>query len=38
LAKPLPTEDFDPEGGEPLEPPAAKAVFGRRTRRLRRAL
>jgi len=38
LAKPLPTEDFDPESGEPLEPPPPKPVFGRRTRRLRRAL
>jgi ATP-dependent RNA helicase DeaD len=38
LAKPLPTEDFDAESGEPLEPPAPKPVFGRRTRRIRRAL
>ena len=38
LAKPLPSEDFDPESGEPLEPPPPKPVFGRRTRRLRRAL
>ena len=37
LAKPQPTEDLDAESGEPLEPPAAKPVFGRRTRRLRRA-
>jgi ATP-dependent RNA helicase DeaD len=38
LAKPLPTEDFDVETGEPLEPQPAKPVFGRRTHRLRRAL
>jgi ATP-dependent RNA helicase DeaD len=38
LAKPLPGEDFDAESGEPLEPQPAKPVFGRRTRRLRRAL
>ena len=38
LAKPLPTEDFDLESGEPLEPPLPKPVFGRRTRRIRRAL
>ena len=38
LAKPQPTEELDAESGEPLEPPAAKPVFGRRTRRLRRAL
>lgn len=38
LAKPLPTEDFDAETGEALEPPAPKPVFGRRTRRIRRAL
>ena len=38
LAKPLPTEDFDVETGEALEPPAPKPVFGRRTRRIRRAL
>jgi ATP-dependent RNA helicase DeaD len=40
LAKPLPSEDLDieSESGEPLEPPEAKPVFGRRTRRLRRAL
>jgi ATP-dependent RNA helicase DeaD len=38
LAKPLPTEDFDPESGEPLEPPPPKPVFGRRTRRIRKAL
>ena len=38
LAKPLPTEDLDLESGEPLEPPPPKPVFGRRTRRIRRAL
>ena len=38
LAKPLPSEDFDAESGEPPEPAAAKPVFGRRTRRIRRAL
>jgi ATP-dependent RNA helicase DeaD len=38
LAKPEPTEDFDAEAGEPLEPPPPKPVFGRRTRRVRRAL
>jgi len=38
LTKPQPTEDFDAEDGEPPEPPVAKPVFGRRTRRLRRAL
>ncbi len=38
LAKPQATEDFDMENGEPLEPPVAKPVFGRRTRRIRRAL
>ena len=38
LAKPQPTEDFDAESGEPLEPPPPKPVFGRRTRRIRRAL
>ncbi len=38
LAKPLPSEDFDAESGEPPEPPMAKPVFGRRTRRIRRAL
>ena len=38
LAKPEPTEDFDAETGEPPEPLAAKPVFGRRTRRIRRAL
>ena len=38
LSKPQPTDDFDVEGDEPLEPPAPKPVFGRRTRRVRRAL
>ena len=38
LAKPQPDEDFDAESGEPFEPPAAKPVFGRRIRRIRRAL
>jgi ATP-dependent RNA helicase DeaD len=38
LAKPLPTEDFDAETGEALEPPPPKPVFGHRTRRIRRAL
>jgi len=38
LAKPQPTEDFDAETGEPLEPPPPKPVFGQRTRRIRRAL
>jgi ATP-dependent RNA helicase DeaD len=41
LAKPQPTEDFDAESGEPSEQPesaATKPVFGRRTRRIRRAL
>ena len=38
LAKPLPTEDFDAESGEPLEPPPPRPVFGHRTRRIRRAL
>ncbi len=38
LAKPQPTEELDLETGEPPEPPAAKPVFGRRTRRIRRAL
>lgn len=38
LAKPLPTEDFDVETGEAIEPPAPKPVFGRRTHRIRRAL
>jgi ATP-dependent RNA helicase DeaD len=38
LAKPLPTEDLDAEGGETAEPATAKPVFGRRTRRIRRAL
>lgn len=37
LDKPQPTEELDLEGGEP-ELPVAKPVFGRRTRRLRRAL
>lgn len=38
LSKPQPTDDFDAEGDEPFEPPAPKPVFGRRTRRIRRAL
>jgi ATP-dependent RNA helicase DeaD len=38
LAKPQPTEDFDAEQGESLEPTAPKPVFGRRTHRIRRAL
>ena len=38
LAKPQPTEELDAEGVEPPESAAAKPVFGRRTRRLRRAL
>ena len=38
LEKPQPTEDFDADQGEPLEPPAPKPIFGRRTRRIRRAL
>ena len=42
LAKPEPTEPFIDAGGgeptEPLEPSAPKPVFGRRTRRIRRAL
>ena len=38
LAKPQPTDDFDAESGDPFEPPPPKPVFGRRTRRLRRAL
>jgi len=38
LSKPQPTDDFDAEGDEPPEPPAPKTVFGRRTRRIRRAL
>jgi ATP-dependent RNA helicase DeaD len=39
LAKPLPTEDFDAEGGDPFEtPPPPKPVFGQRVRRIRRAL
>jgi ATP-dependent RNA helicase DeaD len=38
LAKPLPNEELDAEGGEAAEPAAAKPVFGRRTRRIRRAL
>ena len=37
LAKPLPSEDFDAENGEALEP-APKPVFGQRVRRIRRAL
>ncbi len=38
LSKPQPTDDFDVEGDEPFEPPSPKPVFGRRTRRVRRAL
>ena len=38
LAKPLPTEELDADGGEAGEPAAPKPVFGRRTRRIRRAL
>ena len=39
LAKPEATEPFvDAATGEPPEPPAPKPVFGRRTRRIRRAL
>jgi ATP-dependent RNA helicase DeaD len=38
LEKPQATEDFDPETGEPFEPPAAKPVFGKTHRRYRRAL
>jgi ATP-dependent RNA helicase DeaD len=38
LAKPQPTEDLDAEDDEPLEPSPPKPVFGRRTRRIRRAL
>ena len=38
LDKPEPTDDFDAESGDPYEPPPPKPVFGRRTRRLRRAL
>ncbi|MEN6450886.1 MAG: DEAD/DEAH box helicase [Thermoguttaceae bacterium] len=38
LAKPQPTEDFDAETGESLEPPAPKPVFGRPVHRIRRAL
>jgi ATP-dependent RNA helicase DeaD len=37
LAKPLPSEDFDAEGEEPAEA-VPKPVFGRRVRRIRRAL
>jgi ATP-dependent RNA helicase DeaD len=41
LAKPEatePIETFDAVTGEPIEPPAPKPVFGRRSHRLRRAL
>ena len=38
LSKPQPTDDFDVEGDEPFEPPSPKPDFGRRTRRVRRAL
>jgi ATP-dependent RNA helicase DeaD len=38
LAKPQPSEDFDAESAEPLEPPPPKPVFGRPIRRHRRAL
>lgn len=38
LSKPQPTDDFDVEDDESLEPPSPKPVFGRRTRRVRRAL
>ncbi len=38
LAKPLPTEELDLDGGEPPELAASKPVFGRRTHRIRRAL
>jgi ATP-dependent RNA helicase DeaD len=38
LAKPQPTEELDAEDDEPLEPSPPKPVFGRRTRRIRRAL
>jgi ATP-dependent RNA helicase DeaD len=38
LAKPQPTEDFDAEDGEPLEPAPPRPVFGKRIRRFRRAL
>ena len=38
LEKPLPTEEFDEDSGEPLEPAPPKPVFGRRTHRVRRAL
>jgi len=38
LAKPQPTEGFDTENGEPIEPPPPKPVFGRRSHRIRRAL
>jgi ATP-dependent RNA helicase DeaD len=38
LAKPLPTEELDADGGEAAEAAAPKPVFGRRTRRIRRAL
>ncbi len=38
FGKPEPTEEINQEPGEPPEPPKPKPVFGRRTRRLRRAL
>ena len=38
LARPQATDDVQAEEGEPPEPPVAKPVFGRRTRRIRRAL
>jgi ATP-dependent RNA helicase DeaD len=38
FGKPEPTEQVDQEPGQPPEPPKPKPVFGRRTRRLRRAL
>ena len=39
LAKPEPTEPLETLGAdEPTEPQASKPVFGRRTRRIRRAL
>ncbi|MBN1396139.1 MAG: DEAD/DEAH box helicase [Pirellulales bacterium] len=38
LSKPQPSDDFDAEEGKSAEPLAPKPVFGRRTRRIRRAL
>ena len=38
LSKPLPTEDFEAESEEQFVPPEPKPVFGRRVRRIRRAL